>query len=139
MSIGEVAELLGVATSTLRWWEKEGLISPGDRRGGRRHYSPAEVRRLAMIQLWQETGLMSLDDIAALLAGRGANQDGANGDWHEVVRNRIESFSAQIERLTAAKAYLEHALCCHRHNPATECPYLSSDIDARLDRRRSQR
>ncbi|MFG1798332.1 MerR family transcriptional regulator [Nocardia sp. NPDC049149] len=134
MSIGEVAELLGVATSTLRWWEKEGLISPGDRRGGRRYYDQAEVRRLAIIQYLQETGLMSLDDIAAVLAGRAANRD-----WHDLVRARIDSFEAQIERLTAAREYLEHSLHCHRDLPATECPYLATDIDARLSRGHAKR
>lgn len=133
MPIGEAAELLGVATSTLRWWEKAGLISPEDRRGGRRYYNRAEVRRLAIIQYLRETGLMSLDDIAAMLAGRSANQD-----WHDVVRTRIDSFSTQIERLTAARAYLEHTLHCHRDNPATECPYLGEDIDARLARRHAE-
>lgn len=128
-SIGEVAELLGVATSTLRWWEKEGLISPEDRRGGRRYYSQDEIRRLAIIQYLQETGLMSLSDIAAVLAGRGSN-----GDWHDVIRTRIDAFEAQIERLIAAKDFLEHALRCHRDNPATECPYLAEDIDARSAR-----
>ncbi|WP_390623976.1 MerR family DNA-binding transcriptional regulator [Fodinicola feengrottensis] len=29
LSIGEVAELLGVATSTLRWWEKQGPARAG--------------------------------------------------------------------------------------------------------------
>lgn len=133
MSIGAVAEQLGVATSTLRWWEKQGLISPRDRRVGRRYYNHAEVRRLATIQFLQETGLMSLADIAALLAERNDNQD-----WQEVVHARIDSISIQIEQLTAAKAYLEHALRCHRDNFATECPHLRNDIDARLARKRGK-
>jgi DNA-binding transcriptional MerR regulator len=134
MSIGAVAEQLGVATSTLRWWEKQGLISPRDRRVGRRYYNHAEVRRLAIIQFLQEAGLMSLDDIATLLAGRNDDQD-----WHDVVHNRIDSISVQIEQLTAAKAYLEHTLLCHRDNFATECPYLRNDIDARLARKRGKK
>jgi len=134
LSIGEVAELLGVATSTLRWWEKQGLISPRDRRVGRRYYNQAEVRRLAIIQFLQETGLMSLDDSAALLDGRNDNQD-----WQDVVRTRIDSISVQIEQLTTAKAYLEHTLRCHRDNFATECPYLRDDIDARLARKRGKK
>ncbi|HUQ56314.1 MerR family transcriptional regulator [Lentzea sp.] len=134
MTIGAVAEQLGVATSTLRWWEKRGLISPRDRRVGRRYYNHTEVRRLAIIQLLQETGLMSLDDIAALLADHNDNQD-----WHDVVHTRIDSISIQIEQLTAAKAYLEHTLRCHRDNFATECPYLRDDIDARLARKRGKK
>lgn len=45
MSIGELAEALGVRASTLRHWEDEGLVAP-DRTVGRRarSYSPAAVR-----------------------------------------------------------------------------------------------
>nr|WP_279580050.1 MerR family transcriptional regulator [Fodinicola feengrottensis] len=112
--------------------KSRGLLAPAERKGGRRHYRPAEVRRAAMIRFWQETGMMSLDDIGAVLAGR----DDAH-DWHDVVQNRIDAFDAQIERLTAAKAYLRHSLKCPRSNPATDCPSLKKDIDTWLKARRT--
>ena len=128
-SIGEVAELLGVAASALRWWEKQGLVTPEPRRSGRRYYRWAEVRRLAMIQLWQDTGLMSLDDIGVLLGTSDVNSHG----WRAVVRSRAEACAGQIARLQAAQQYLEHALECHRSNPVVESPYLREEIDQRLE------
>ncbi|WP_158607776.1 MerR family transcriptional regulator [Nocardia panacis] len=126
MSIGEVSDLLGVAASTLRWWERQGLITP-EQRAGKRWYAPVEVRRLAMIQLWQSTGLMSLDDISVLLAGRAGARD-----WHDVVRARLAALDEQLNRIVAAKRYLEFALPCHRDNPVSECPFLADEIDTYL-------
>lgn len=46
LRIGEVARLIGVSPSTLRAWEREGLVHP-DRGGGcHRHYTPDDVARL---------------------------------------------------------------------------------------------
>jgi DNA-binding transcriptional MerR regulator len=36
LTIGGVARLLGVAVSTLRYWEERGLITPVTRRAGKR-------------------------------------------------------------------------------------------------------
>ncbi|WP_037065339.1 MerR family transcriptional regulator [Pseudonocardia acaciae] len=126
-SIGEAAELLGVATSTLRWWERRGLVDPVRHGSGQRRYTWPELRRLAMIQMWQETGLMSLDDIAVLLAGQTAN-----GDWRQTVRHRLAAFTEQIAKLTAAKSYLDHTLECPRDHPAVDCPWLREQVDERL-------
>ncbi|MEU1298512.1 MerR family transcriptional regulator [Streptomyces shenzhenensis] len=50
LRIGEVADLLGVRTSTLRVWEDAGLLTPGRERGTRyRRYSPADVRDARLI------------------------------------------------------------------------------------------
>ena len=51
LSIGGVAETLGVSTSTLRLWETKGLIPPASRLGGsdRRVYDLADLDRLRPI------------------------------------------------------------------------------------------
>ncbi|QIS09650.1 MerR family transcriptional regulator [Nocardia arthritidis] len=132
MTIGEVSELLGVAPSTLRWWERQGLIAPAQRRSGRRLYSRAEIRTLAIIRIWQASGQLSLDDIAVMLAGR----DGSL-HWHDVVRAKIADCEAQMERLAAAKRYLEFALPCHRDNPVADCPCLAEEVDKYLVERQT--
>jgi DNA-binding transcriptional MerR regulator len=37
LTIGELAERVGVATSALRYYEEVGLLEPTERRAGRRH------------------------------------------------------------------------------------------------------
>lgn len=126
MSVGDVAARFGVAVSTLHWWEKCGLLAPS-RRSGRRAYDEADVRRIALIQLLQSTAMLSLPQIAALLTGRGDDQD-----WRTVVRDRVAACDEQIARLTAARGYLRHMLTCPSDHPADDCPYLAAEIDAYL-------
>ncbi|WP_225992822.1 MerR family transcriptional regulator [Actinomadura rudentiformis] len=116
ISIGEAAAKFGMTVSALRYWDECGLAAPAERRGGRRWYGPAELHRIALIRIMQETGLMSLDEIKDVLA--------AAPDWRGTVAGRIEAIGAQIERLTTGRAYLEHLLTCPRDDPAGGCPHL---------------
>jgi len=67
MTIGEVAQRTGVATSALRFYEREGLIDAGRSDGGQRRYPRDVLRRVAFVRAAQTVGL-SLDDIRAALA-----------------------------------------------------------------------
>jgi CheY-like chemotaxis protein len=49
LSIGVVAEILGVSVQTLRLWEAKGLISPS-RKGKDRYYSEEDLTRLKYIE-----------------------------------------------------------------------------------------
>lgn len=67
-TIGQIAGSVGVATSTLRYYEREGLLKPAGRSGaGYRLYDPASVERLRFIRTAQAVGF-ALEDIKALLA-----------------------------------------------------------------------
>lgn len=56
----------------MRYYEERGLLFPVSRHSGRRWYGPAEVRRLAIIRYWQQSGLMSLEEVTEMLAGPGS-------------------------------------------------------------------
>lgn len=56
LSIGEVAERSGMATSALRFYEDQGLISSERTSGGHRLYNRAVLRRLAFIRVAQRVG-----------------------------------------------------------------------------------
>lgn len=124
--VGEVAARFGVAASTLHWWEKQGLLTPA-RRAGRRVYGDADLRRIALIQLLQGTAMMSLPEIATLLAGGTADRD-----WRAAVGRRLASCDEQLARLASARAYLEHMLTCPSDHPVDTCPYLAEEINAYL-------
>lgn len=67
-SIGEAAKELGVAHSTIRHWEKEGLIEPHrDAESGYRKYSRADLRKLLVIRTLR-TAVYSLDIVRDVLA-----------------------------------------------------------------------
>jgi transcriptional regulator with XRE-family HTH domain len=50
LRIGDVARLIGVSPSTIRSWEREGLVNPSRPGGSHRRYTLAEVDRLRAAQ-----------------------------------------------------------------------------------------
>ena len=72
MKIGELAERSGIPASTIRYYEKEGLL-PKVQRGanGYRVYQASALERLDLIQLGQKLGF-SLETIRSVAALHGA-------------------------------------------------------------------
>ena len=125
LTIGEVARRAGVATSTVRFYERRGVLTADARRSGQRRYRVETLRRLVFIDMLQDAGL-SLDDIAGVL-------DAAHvADWKAIGRRRLTVLDAEIARLQRAREYLEAALLCRYDHPATECQIMGEEIDRRL-------
>jgi DNA-binding transcriptional MerR regulator len=95
-------------------------------------YGNPDVRRIALVQLLQNTALMSLPEISALLAASGKDRD-----WRTVVQARVDECEDQLARLTTARAYLAHLLSRPSGHPTDQCPYLAEEIDVRLCRPRA--
>jgi DNA-binding transcriptional MerR regulator len=94
MKIGELAERSGIPASTIRYYEKEGLL-PKAQRGanGYRVYQDHALDRLDLIQLGQNLGF-SLDAIRSVVALQGdALKDALLG--------QLEERLAEIDRLHA--------------------------------------
>jgi len=123
LPIDEVARRFGIQASALRYYERRGLLQPASRHAGRRWYGRAEVRTLAVIGFWQRSGLMSLDEIAAVLAGPGRQRG-----WKQIVRERRETLERQIRQMSEARDYLEHLLTCPREHSLDGCPYFEQAI-----------
>ncbi|WP_433656830.1 MerR family transcriptional regulator [Nocardia sp. CA-128927] len=56
MSIAELADALGIRTSTLRHWDAEGLVIPERGRQGVRHYTPNQVRDARIVHQLRKAG-----------------------------------------------------------------------------------
>jgi MerR family transcriptional regulator, copper efflux regulator len=121
--IDEVARRLGVRASAIRYYEERGLVRPSARRAGRRWYSPADIRRLAIIGHWQRVGQMSLEEIGEILAGPAAIRG-----WAQIVQERIEALRLQAEQVNAAREHLEHVLSHHHDSPPDGCHHYESLI-----------
>ena len=66
-SIGQVADILGVSTHTLRYYEKVSLLAPiGKDTGGRRIYQTKDIDRVRFIKRAQRMHF-SLDEIRQLI------------------------------------------------------------------------
>lgn len=93
MTIKEVEQYLEVPRATVRFYEKEGLISPERGGNGYRDYSDADVEKLRKIIIFRKLG-MSLPDIEDVL-------DGAK-PLSQAVEENIENLEKQIEELKGA-------------------------------------
>jgi MerR family redox-sensitive transcriptional activator SoxR len=101
LSIGEVAQRTGAATSALRYWEDLGLISSVRTAGNQRRYERATIRRVSFIRAAQRVGL-SLDEIAGALATLPDSRTPTARDWARLSRawrGRLDDQIARIERL----------------------------------------
>jgi len=125
LTIGELARRAGVPTSTVRYYERRGLMAPDGRRSGQRRYREASLRRLVFIGLLQDAGL-SLDDIGGVLAADTV------ADWKQIGRQRLAALDEQLASLQRARSYLAGALRCRHAHPLTECPVMGTEIDRRL-------
>ena len=125
LTIGEVAERANVATSTIRYYERRGLLVADTRRSGQRRYRTETLRRLVFIGMLQDAGL-ALDDIDGILNAADVAQ------WKAIAARRLEVLDEEIARLREARSYLEGALLCRYDHPATECKIMAFEIDRRL-------
>lgn len=120
MTIGRVAKTAGVPASTLRYYEREGLLeAPIRSAAGYRMYDDQAVERLRFIRAAQAVGF-TLDDIRTLLQ---LNSRESCGDVQKLLERRM----AEVERKMAELKYVRTALgkALRRCKQATrDCPVL---------------
>jgi DNA-binding transcriptional MerR regulator len=125
LTIGQVAERAGVATSTIRYYERLNLLVADARSSGQRRYRLSNLRKLVFIGMLQDAGL-ALVDIAGIL-------DAATvSEWKSIATRRLEVLDEEIATLLQARAYLSGALHCRYDHPVTECEIMGAEIDRRL-------
>ena len=101
LTIGEVAERSGVATSALRYYEDRGLIASERTSAGHRRYPRAVIRRVAFIVFAQRVGL-SLEEVGEALAELPSDRVPERADWARLSqswRERIDERIAELQRL----------------------------------------
>ena len=59
LTIGEMANRAGVATSALRYYERRGLLIADERQSGQRRYRDDTLRRLVFIGMLQDAGTVA--------------------------------------------------------------------------------
>jgi len=105
LTIGELAERAGLRTSTLRFYEDQGLLFPAGRTdAGYRLYAPGAAARLHLIQRAQRLGF-SLADIRPLL------QAWETGDLDDAAILAIaEDRYLALEKQVTERLVLQHEL-----------------------------
>jgi len=111
LTVGEVANRSGVATSALRFYEDQGLIASERTDSGHRRYPRAVIRRVAFIVFAQKIGL-SLDEIAAQLAKLPRNRAPDRADWAKLSASWTKRIDERIAELERMKAGLTECIGC---------------------------
>lgn len=123
MDISDVARHTGLPSSTLRFYEKKGLITAISAPGERRRFAAGVLDQLALIALGQAGGL-SLDEIQTMLP-----LDGKLRVDRQRLRSKADDIDATIKRLQAMSQGLRHAADCHAANHA-QCPMFQRLLNA---------
>lgn len=101
--IGEAAQLAGISTRTLRYYETMGLLVPRRTDAGYRIYHPKDLKRLAQIMAMKACGL-PLATIRRLLSEKDA-------PLQRVLQNHLEQLEAQGQSVQDAITRTKAALC----------------------------
>ncbi|MBL0887146.1 redox-sensitive transcriptional activator SoxR [Myceligenerans indicum] len=154
LTVGQLAQRAGVATSALRYYEERGLIASRRTGGNQRRYAQATLRRVAFIRAAQNVGL-SLEEICEALTTLPEGRTPTKRDWHRLSRAWRPRLDQQIERLERLRDRLDGCIgcgclslkACALYNPEDELstegtggvllePGHDDDVSARRRRRR---
>jgi MerR family transcriptional regulator, redox-sensitive transcriptional activator SoxR len=109
-TIGQIAAEAGVATSAIRYYERQGLLPAPERVSGQRRYSEDTLRRLEVIGIAKRAGF-SLDDVRLLLESSDAGEP-AHAQLRELAERKLPEVDALIARAGAMREWLLLAQRC---------------------------
>lgn len=132
LTIGKLAAAADVGIETIRFYERQGLLSPAARHpSGYRQYGEDAVARLRFIRRGKELGF-TLGEVREVLELR-LGADATAPD----VKRRTERKLAQIDEKIETLQHMRTALYklahdCHGSGPVGECPILMA-MEGRID------
>ncbi|OBG27178.1 MerR family transcriptional regulator [Mycobacterium alsense] len=107
LTIGEVAREAGIAATTLRYYERIGLVPAPARLGGQRRYDDSVLARLEVIRLCKSAGF-TLEEIQLLFADDAPGRPASR----RLAEAKLAEIDAQMESLARARAVIEWGMRC---------------------------
>jgi len=121
MNIGDVSRRLGMPASTIRYYEKEGLIERQSRVSGRRKFNDQALVALQFVRLAQAAGF-TIAETKSLLDSHRSDPSPA-GLWRPFVEQKRASIKQQIKDLQQMDHILDQLNLC-------ECSTLEQCVGA---------
>ena len=88
MKINQVEQIVGITKKNIRFYEEQGLLSPGrNRENGYREYSEEDVRSLQQIKLMRKPGI-PIEEIRSMQSGKSTVADGMRRHLVTIDRER---------------------------------------------------
>ena len=126
-TIGKVAARAQVSADSIRFYEREGLLSPAKKsEAGYRLFTEEAIRRLNFIKHAQQCGF-SLSEIRSLLDFKSHDKSCCNDVYRVAVEKKL-----QLENKIKAFETMSQALsklikiCSHDAKPLDQCPILGA-------------
>lgn len=131
LRIGELAKLTGIKVETVRYYERQNLLSPPPRStNGYRLYSKQDADKVLFILKAKQVGF-SLKEIAELLSIRVDTSSHTCGEVKQLAESKLSSIEEKIAQLTQmhnALSLITEA-CCGGQEAANHCTILQA-LDA---------
>ena len=131
LRIGELAQKAGVNVQTIRFYEREGLLSPPSRTAsGYRTYMPADLERLRVIRICQKIGF-TLKDVKTVLephrvlasrTGALEDQSAARNKMLASARQRLARIEETLASLTQMRTDMAALVATLSHDEVMVCP-----------------
>ena len=124
MKIGSVAEAAGVEVSTVRYYERRGLLAePPRAASGYRQYDEVVIDRIRFVRRAQDLGF-TLEETEELLALRIEDPSSCRV-VEEATRAKLRSVEAKIRELERLRGVLTRLVgACEAKETTEECPVL---------------
>lgn len=126
LTIGRIAQTVGVAIDTIRFYEREGLLpEPKRRPSGYREYDQGAISRLRFIRRAKDLGF-TLEEIRELLALSADRHGGVLG-VRERAAARLKAIDDRIAELQRVRDGLSELVeACPGHGAPEDCPILKA-------------
>ena len=124
-TIGRLAKAAGVPVSTVRYYERIGLLKPSGRTySNYRYYGRRALEHLRFIRAAQSTGF-ALDDIAHLLEIRTGGVEPCR-EVRDLIETRLGDVERRLKDLARVKKVLKASLKrCHDAEAEGSCEVLA--------------
>lgn len=111
LTIGYVSKRTGLATSAIRFYEEQGLVTPDRTETGHRRYERSDLRRLSFVMISQELGF-TIAEIRAALASLPEHRTPTKADWARISRSFGKVLDARIATMQQLRARLDGCIGC---------------------------
>ncbi|MEL6890711.1 MAG: redox-sensitive transcriptional activator SoxR [Actinomycetota bacterium] len=111
LTIGQLAERAGVATSAIRFYEHHGLLRSERTESGHRRYRPDALRRISFVKVAQRVGL-TLAEIRDTLDALPRSRTPTATDWAELAAGWRPVLDERIRLLTELRQKLDGCIGC---------------------------
>ena len=111
LTIGNVAERTGLATSAIRYYEDMGLVFPFRNDAGQRRFASADIRRLSFVMISQSLGF-SISEIRKAMDRLPTDRAPTKADWTKISRRFGAELDERIAKMQRLREKLDGCIGC---------------------------